>query len=195
VLGFSCETILGKGNSFQEVLESKTPIVEKEMYIDINGNRKAFQGTIKPIFGQDSHILGALGIIKQNNKNGNYLKKEKTSMKAQYEFDDVIGNSMAMQQAVRLAQETAKMENNVLIQGESGTGKEVFAQAIHNANPEKDRPFVALIALPYRMDYWKVNFLVMLEELLQAPIRMAAKGSLRSLPAGRFSLMKLIPCP
>lgn len=151
VLGFSCETILGKGNSFQEVLESKTPIIEKEMYIDVNEDRKSFQGTIKPIFGQDSHILGALGIIKQNNKNGNYLKKEQTSMKAQYEFDDVIGNSMAMQQAVRLAQETAKMENNVLIQGESGTGKEVFAQAIHNANPEKDRPFVAIncAAIPH----------------------------------------------
>jgi transcriptional regulator with PAS, ATPase and Fis domain len=38
----------------------------------------------------------------------------------------------------------AASDANVLIQGESGTGKELVAQAIHNASPRAERPFVPI---------------------------------------------------
>jgi transcriptional regulator with GAF, ATPase, and Fis domain len=41
-------------------------------------------------------------------------------------------------------QRVASADSTVLLQGESGTGKELFARAIHQLSPRRDRPFVAI---------------------------------------------------
>ena len=41
-------------------------------------------------------------------------------------------------------QRVAPTDSTVLLQGESGTGKELFARAIHQLSPRRDRPFVAI---------------------------------------------------
>ncbi|GMA98496.1 sigma 54-interacting transcriptional regulator [Pelosinus sp. IPA-1] len=64
--------------------------------------------------------------------------------KAKYTFDDIIGNSIPMNEAIRVAKRAAQGEADILITGESGTGKELFAQAIHNASNRQMGPFVAL---------------------------------------------------
>lgn len=64
--------------------------------------------------------------------------------KAKYTFDDIVGNSSSIQEAVRVARRAAQGDADILITGESGTGKELFAQAIHNASNRGSGPFVAL---------------------------------------------------
>lgn len=59
-------------------------------------------------------------------------------------FDNLVGNSTAMQRATKLAQKAAKASIPVLIEGESGVGKEVFARAIHDASDRAGKPFVAV---------------------------------------------------
>ena len=49
-----------------------------------------------------------------------------------------------MQRVVLKARRIAPRSIPVLIEGESGTGKELFARAIHDASPRKDKPFVAI---------------------------------------------------
>jgi len=61
-----------------------------------------------------------------------------------YSFDNIIGQSKAIQDAVALAKKVAPTETTVLLLGETGTGKEVFAQSIHTASNRKDRSFLAL---------------------------------------------------
>ena len=60
------------------------------------------------------------------------------------EFDDIIHRSEVMQRVVLKARRIAPRSIPVLIEGESGTGKELFARAIHDASPRKDKPFVAI---------------------------------------------------
>ena len=60
------------------------------------------------------------------------------------EFDDIIHRSEIMQRVVLMARRIAPRSIPVLIEGESGTGKELFARAIHDASPRKDKPFVAI---------------------------------------------------
>jgi len=60
------------------------------------------------------------------------------------EFDDIIHRSEVMQRVVLMARRIAPRSIPVLIVGESGTGKELFARAIHDASPRKDKPFVAI---------------------------------------------------
>lgn len=63
---------------------------------------------------------------------------------AHFSFGDIIGQSPAMQEAVRMAQVAARNDVTVFLSGESGTGKELFAQAIHNASDRRDGPFIAV---------------------------------------------------
>lgn len=63
---------------------------------------------------------------------------------ARFSFDDILGKSSATQEAIRLARRAAAAAYPTLVVGESGTGKELFAQAIHNASPRRNGPFVAI---------------------------------------------------
>lgn len=69
---------------------------------------------------------------------------------AQKTFADIIGESAAMKECRKAAQNFAKVDSTVLILGKTGTGKEVFAQSIHNASKRASKPFVAVncAALP-----------------------------------------------
>lgn len=70
--------------------------------------------------------------------------------KAKYHFTDILGESEAILESKRIAQEISQVDSTALIGGESGTGKELFAQSIHNESRRKQGPFVAIncAALP-----------------------------------------------
>ncbi len=59
-------------------------------------------------------------------------------------FTSVIGRSTSIQQVVAMAKKVAASDICVLLTGETGTGKEVFAKAIHQESPRKDKPFLAI---------------------------------------------------
>jgi DNA-binding NtrC family response regulator len=56
----------------------------------------------------------------------------------------IIGDSLAMRQAIEQARRAAQSQATVLLLGESGTGKEVFARAIHAWSPRCTQPFVVI---------------------------------------------------
>ncbi len=60
------------------------------------------------------------------------------------EFESIIHRSEVMRRAVLKARRIALRSIPILIEGESGTGKELFARAIHDAGPRKNKPFVAI---------------------------------------------------
>jgi two-component system, NtrC family, response regulator len=76
----------------------------------------------------------------------------KVKDKGTYDFSDIIGNSAAIQGAVKLAAKIAPAEANVLLLGETGTGKEVFANAIHANSRRAGKPFVAINCSAFAKD-------------------------------------------
>jgi len=59
-------------------------------------------------------------------------------------FQQVIGNSPALEAVLEQVERVAPTGSTVLIQGETGTGKELIAQAIHNISSRCGRPFIRL---------------------------------------------------
>ncbi len=57
-------------------------------------------------------------------------------------FDDIVGNSQAIQHVLRQVEQVAETEATVLIQGETGTGKELIANAIHRLSKRRERMMV-----------------------------------------------------
>ncbi|MFP4418646.1 MAG: sigma-54 interaction domain-containing protein [Chitinivibrionales bacterium] len=57
---------------------------------------------------------------------------------------NIITISPVMQKLISTLPMIAESSSTVLLQGESGTGKEVFARAIHDFSPRRDKPFIAV---------------------------------------------------
>jgi formate hydrogenlyase transcriptional activator len=62
----------------------------------------------------------------------------------QRRFEQVIGNSPALELVLDQVERVAPTDSTVLIQGETGTGKELIARAIHNLSSRCGRSFVKL---------------------------------------------------
>jgi transcriptional regulator with GAF, ATPase, and Fis domain len=59
-------------------------------------------------------------------------------------FEQLIGDSPALEAVLDDVRRVAPTSSTVLIQGETGTGKELIARAIHNISPRCGRPFIKL---------------------------------------------------
>ncbi|MFO7801571.1 MAG: sigma-54 dependent transcriptional regulator [Desulfovermiculus sp.] len=68
----------------------------------------------------------------------------RTAYQEQTKFENLIGQSPAMQEVFDLIQEVAPTESTTLITGETGTGKELVAKAIHTRSSRAQGPFVAV---------------------------------------------------
>jgi len=106
----------------------------------------------------------------------NYLRDE---IKLEHNFEEIIGNSSAIQYALFKVEKVAPTDATVLIQGETGTGKELIARAIHHASACKDRPLI------------KVNCATLPANLIESELFGHEKGAFtgaHAARAGRFEL-------
>jgi DNA-binding NtrC family response regulator len=103
--------------------------------------------------------------------------RERLSQK--YSFESLVGESPGMLAAFKTVRQVAPSSASVLLLGESGTGKELFAQALHQNSPRRNKPFVKVAcgALP--------------ETLLESELFGHEKGSFTGAlftRAGRFEM-------
>ena len=70
-----------------------------------------------------------------------FLRQE---ISAKYNYEHIIGESIAMKRMYRLIDKVAPSTSTVLVAGRSGTGKELVARAIHARSERAHRPFVAI---------------------------------------------------
>lgn len=70
-----------------------------------------------------------------------YLREE---LREKYKFENIIGNSEAMNKVLKLISQVARTDSTILISGENGTGKELVAKAIHVNSSRGDKPMITI---------------------------------------------------
>jgi PAS domain S-box-containing protein len=105
-----------------------------------------------------------------------YLREE---IKSEYNFEEIVGQSGALQKVLKDVDRVAATDASVLIIGETGTGKELVARAIHARSPRKDKPLI------------KVNCAAMAPGLVESELFGHEKGAFTGATErriGRFEL-------
>ena len=76
-----------------------------------------------------------------------YLIEE---IKETHNFEEIVGQSRALAEAIEKVKLVASTDSSVLILGETGTGKELVARAVHSNSERRNRPLVKVncAALP-----------------------------------------------
>lgn len=126
-----------------QILVTKKPIIDIEYFMEFKGKTIHLINSGYPIFDKHGEITGAIDIfrgIQRSRKLANNI----VGFSALFTFDQIIGDSIRLNDAIKLAKVYSKNDENILLMGESGTGKDLFAQSIHNHSNRKAHPFVAL---------------------------------------------------
>jgi len=107
----------------------------------------AFDYITKPFDLDELKVIVRRAVERRQLINENLTLKQQ--LKTRYKFDNIVGQSSAMQEVFRLVERVANSRASVLIRGESGTGKELIARAIHYNSSRAQKPFVpvACVAL------------------------------------------------
>ena len=102
----------------------------------------AYDFVQKPV--DADHLLLLLRRCRENRelRYENILLKDE--FRQRYRLPAIVGESARIVEVSNAIQRVAPTDSTVLLQGESGTGKELFARAIHQLSPRRDRPFVAI---------------------------------------------------
>ncbi len=90
----------------------------------------------------------------------------------------IVTRSPLMLRLLEQSGMVAQSDVSVLINGQSGTGKEIVAQAIHNASPRHDKPFVA------------INCGALPEQLLESELFGHARGAFTGAVSNREGLFQ-----
>ena len=147
----------GSGVDFTSELKSKYPLLEIILltaYGNIHDGVTAMKnGAFDYILKGDDNdkIIPLLNqAVVKADKNRRSAVKIKGS--AGLNFDDIVGNSKQLQQAITLAKKIAATDTTVLLLGETGTGKEIFANAIHYNSKRAAHAFVAINCSAFTRD-------------------------------------------
>jgi formate hydrogenlyase transcriptional activator len=92
-------------------------------------------------FDLKEETRGEMSQVEQLEDQRLYLESE---INSEYNFEDIVGKSAALRKVLDQIAIVAPTGSTVLLHGETGTGKELFARAVHNHSPRRERTFVRL---------------------------------------------------
>ena len=141
--GQPISVLTGLDVDLDDIYKNPNSWKEKECHIQHKTKTIHLVYSAQPVISSQQKLLGAV-LVFEEFRNIRKLADKISGAKAYFTFDHLIGDSPIFCKAVEIAKRASQSNSTVLLIGETGTGKELFAQAIHNAGPLKDNPFVPI---------------------------------------------------
>src|ERR1700676_1894095 len=133
--------------------------------------------------GAEANLQTAFDEIK---KLRDQLFKENIALRVEIDrasmFDEIVGESPALQAVLARVAKVAPADSSVLITGETGTGKELVARAIHRRSRRSSRAFVS------------VNCAAIPRDLIASELFGHEKGAFTGATQRRFGRCELAEC-
>jgi transcriptional regulator with PAS, ATPase and Fis domain len=134
-------SICGTVCPLRHTLESGEPVVNRGAFvIDARGRKLPISISTTALRDEAGHLIGGVETIRDLSQ----VEELRKQLEKRYSLGDIIGRSPAMRDLFGVLQAVAESDSTVVIHGASGTGKELFARAIHEMSPRRDRRFVAI---------------------------------------------------
>jgi PAS domain S-box-containing protein len=132
-----CET----GCALRDTLDTGDPIVNKSVFIvDTEGSKRPVSISTAILRDREGRIVGGVETFRDLS----HVEQLRKELEGRFGLGDIIGRSRAMRDLFEVLPAIGASEATVVIHGASGTGKELFARAIHQLSPRRDRRFVAI---------------------------------------------------
>ena len=116
-----------------------------------DGEFRYFLFRLTPLKDEQGHITrwyGTATDIEDRKRAEEEIRKENIALREEIiktsMFEEIVGNSAALQQVLVRVAKVAPTDSTALITGETGTGKELIARAIHKASKRFERAFVSV---------------------------------------------------
>ena len=133
--------------ALRRTFETGQPVVNATAHIVNNqGHRVPIRISTAILKDSAGRVIGGVESFQDLSQ----VEQLQKALESRYTFEDIVGRGNAMMQLFKLLPRIAESGSTVLIEGASGTGKELFARAIHNLSPRREKRFVAVncAALP-----------------------------------------------
>ncbi len=130
-------------DDFWRLVNHHESFSDREVRIHAAGPAADFTLTCNSIYSSGGAIVGKVFIFSEIQRIKSLVNKY-AGAKANLKFSDIHGKNELFRRLIDEAHVISKSPSNVLLLGESGTGKDILAQAIHNASPRRNGPYVAI---------------------------------------------------
>ena len=127
----------------EEVRRNGSAATEKLTCLTSNGRNLPVKvyATLTP--GRDGHMLVRAIVVETLDRRSMEVALH-DEVKTQYDYEDIIGKSVAIREMLQQVELVAQTDAAVLILGETGTGKELICRAIHHRSRRGSSPLVKL---------------------------------------------------
>jgi len=132
-----CSTVC----SLRHTLDTGEAVANRAAFIiDARGRKVPVSVSTSVLRDPSGRFIGGVETIRDLSQ----VEELRKELEARYSLGDIIGRSQAMRDLFGILPAVAASDSTVVIHGASGTGKELFARAIHNMSPRRDKRFVAI---------------------------------------------------
>ena len=132
-----CSTVC----SLRHTLDTGEPVANRAAFIiNARGRKVPVSVSTSVLRDASGRFIGGVETIRDLSQ----VEELRKELEARYSLGDIIGRSQAMRDLFGILPAVAASDSTVVIHGASGTGKELFARAIHNMSPRRDKRFVAI---------------------------------------------------
>ncbi len=175
--GIENDDIIGKNSLYDieegeslhmKVLSSKKPVGNTKLKIKPSGKTVVAQAApiiVNGILKGSVAVLHDMSGIKDLTDKLNKAEKKLRELTYKYRPEDIIGESVTINEVKKMIEKAAKVPATVLLRGESGTGKELFANSIHALSNRRNNNFI------------RVNCAALTDSLLESELFGYEEGS------------------